>query len=169
MCIRDSPRGEIQRKPVQVAPRTVRPRAAPVEPIEVQPRLKPQRVEKRAAAVRLPDRLTVAGGSNVGEPSLRLATEILSWRGGAAEAKEPQREILRLEFRMLSALHEQVTTQMATAEKLRNMETTLIELQQRTTDFAPVSYTHLDVYKRQIFPGGNLPPMFISQARKLCR
>ena len=130
------PEREIQRAPVQITPRTVRPPRAPVEPIEMQPRLKPQRVEKRAAAVRLPDRLTVAGGSNVGEPSLRLATEILSWRGGAAEAKEPQREILRLEFRMLSALHEQVTTQMATAEKLRNMETTLIELQQRTTDFA---------------------------------
>lgn len=130
------PEREIQRAPVQITPRTVRPPRAPVEPIEMQPRLKPQRVEKRAAAVRLPDRLTVADGINVGEPSLRLATEILSWRGGAAEAKEPQREILRLEFRMLSALHEQVTTQMATAEKLRNMETTLIELQQRTTDFA---------------------------------
>ena len=130
------PEREIQRAPVNITQRTVRPRLAHVELIDVQPRLKPQRVEKRAAAVRLPDRLTVADGSNVGEPSLRLATEILSWRGDAAEAKEPQREILRLEFRMLSALHEQVTTQMATAEKLRNMETTLIELQQRTTDFA---------------------------------
>jgi len=122
---------EMQRAPVQVAPRVVRPRPTPVEPIDVLPRLKPQGFEKRAASVRLPDRLPVAG-----EPSLRLANELLSWRGGAAEAKEPQREILRLEFRMLSALHEQVTTQMATAEKLRNMESTLVELQQRTTDFA---------------------------------
>ena len=53
-------------------------------------------------------------------------------------AAEPRRlrEILRLEFRMLAALHEQVTTQMATAEKLRNMEGTLGELQQRTSEFA---------------------------------
>jgi len=37
---------------------------------------------------------------------------------------------------MLTALHEQVTTQMVTAEKLRNVEGMLNELQQRTSEFA---------------------------------
>ena len=166
---------EVQRAPVQVAPRTVRPRPAPVEPIDVQPRLKPQPVEKRAAAVRLPDRLPLAGGIDVGEPSLRLATELLSWRGGAAEAKEPQREILRLEFRMLSALHEQVTTQMATAEKLRNMESTLIELQQRTTDFAQrvektgsaSSATPTDIPSQKTELAANQPPLSAQPATSI--
>jgi hypothetical protein len=60
----------------------------------------------------------------------------LSSLGLLSETKEAQRDILRLEYRMLAALHEQVTTQMATAEKLRNMEATLSELQQRTSEFA---------------------------------
>jgi hypothetical protein len=37
---------------------------------------------------------------------------------------------------MLMAMHEQATSQMATAEKLRNMEGTLGELQQRAAEFA---------------------------------
>lgn len=102
--------------------------------VEVPRRLKPRRSEGRPVPVRMPDRLMLSGVVEGGEPSLRLATELLSWRG--VEAKEVQREILRLEYRMLAALNEQVTTQMATAEKLRNMESTLSELQQRTTDFA---------------------------------
>ena len=123
--------------PVPVAPRPIRVRPVPPpDRLETPAPLTRQRVERRPVTNRLPDRLLVSGGIDVGEPSLRLATDLLSWRAGQSEAKEAQREILRLEFRMLAALHEQVTTQMATAEKLRNMEATLGELQQRTTEFA---------------------------------
>lgn len=76
----------------------------------------------------LPDRLQLSGGGELGEPSLRLATD-LSFMAG--EMNEAQREILRLEFRMLLALQEQATTQLATAQKLRDLEGTLSELQQR--------------------------------------
>ncbi|MDE2441209.1 MAG: hypothetical protein KGP14_09300, partial [Betaproteobacteria bacterium] len=68
----------------------------------------------------------------VGEPSLRLATELRS----ASVAKEAQRDILRLEYRMLMALYEQASSQMATAEKLRDMEGSLVELQAHAAEFA---------------------------------
>lgn len=127
----------VEEAPLSVA-RPVRrmPLAKPESTSEAPPTLKPQRVEKRLATVGLPDRLMLSAKVDVGEPSLRLATELFPGNAGRAEVQEAQREILRLEFRMLAALHEQVTTQMATAEKLRNMEGTLSELQQRTSEFA---------------------------------
>lgn len=90
-------------------------------------------VPQRALSVVLPDRLLLSDGGEVGEPSLRLATE-LGTPGG--EAKEIQRDMLRLEFRMLMAMQEQATTQLETAEKLRKMEETLGELKQKAGDFA---------------------------------
>jgi len=76
----------------------------------------------------------LSSGEDVGEPSLRLATELPGQ--AQAAATDAQRDVLRLEFRMLLAMNEQATTQLATAEKLRNMEGTLGELQQRATDFS---------------------------------
>lgn len=99
------------------------------------PILAPAPKIKRAASPRLSDRVLLSVGIDVGEPALRLAPEI-SLPTDQFEMKEAQRDILRLEYRMLEALHEQVTTQMATAEKLRNMEATLGELQQKTSEFA---------------------------------
>lgn len=121
-----------------VAPRVrpFRPLANPAEAVEAPPRLTVRRAERRPVASGLPDRLMLSSGIDVGEPSLRLATELFSGRAGGVEAKDAQREILRLEFRMLMALNEQATSQMATAEKLRNMESTLGELQQRAAEFA---------------------------------
>lgn len=116
---------------VQRPPRV---RPAQTDVVEPPPRLMPRKAERRPAPNRSPDRLMLSGGGEVGEPSLRLATELMSWRDG--EAREAKRDILRLEYRMLMALNEQATTQMATAEKLRNMEDTLGELQQRAADFA---------------------------------
>jgi len=117
-------------------PRLVRRQRVPNEPFDSAPsRSTVKNTVKRAKSVPLPDRLMLSGGVEDGEPSLRLATELFSWGGTKAEAKEAQREILRLEYRMLLTLHEQVTTQMATAEKLRKMEDTLGELQQRTAEF----------------------------------
>jgi len=110
------------------------PRRQTADAREVPQRLMPRRVVRRDRVPGAGDRLLLSGGGEPGEPALRLATELLSWRG--REAKEAQREILRLEFRMLMALNEQAHTQMATAEKLRNMEETLGELQQRAEDFA---------------------------------
>lgn len=95
-------------------------------------RLPSQRPEKRLTSADFPDRLVISDH----EPSLRLATELLVVSDSMAEAKEAQREVLRLEYRMLSALHEQMTTQVATAEKLRSMEGMLRELQQQTSEFA---------------------------------
>lgn len=71
----------------------------------------------------------------VGEPVLRLSTDLVL-ADAALTTLDAQREILRLEYRMLLALHEQVATQMATAEKLRSMESALGELQQHTAAFA---------------------------------
>lgn len=87
----------------------------------------------------LPDRLMLSAGIDVGEPSLRLATGLfggMKQEAGAGSSVEAQREVLRLEYRMLMALHEQASTQMATAEKLRNMEGTLAELERRTLEVA---------------------------------
>ncbi|MBU2450544.1 MAG: hypothetical protein KJ960_14745 [Gammaproteobacteria bacterium] len=92
-----------------------------------------KRAERRPALRGLPDRLMLSDEGFGPEPSLRLATELFT---GATEAKEAQRDILRLEYRMLMAMHEQATSQMAIAEKLRNMEGTLSEVQQRAAEFA---------------------------------
>lgn len=117
-----------------IVSREARPRRPSVDQHDVPQRLVPRRAERRERSSGTGDRLLLSGGSEPAEPSLRLATELLSWRGRGA--KEAQREILRLEFRMLMALNEQANTQMATAEKLRNMEETLGELQRRAEDFA---------------------------------
>ena len=117
--------------PVERRPARVRTPPAVVE--EAPARLAPRRAASRAKQQGIPDRLLLSGGELVvGEPSLRLATELL----GDATAKEAQRDILRLEYRMLIALHEQAVSQMAAAEKLRNMEGALTELQARAADFA---------------------------------
>lgn len=69
----------------------------------------------------------VLSSADVGELPLRISSALQS----AEEASETQREMLRLEFRMLQALHEQASGQLAMAEKLRAMESALGELQGR--------------------------------------
>lgn len=118
--------------PVRKAPRVRAPAPASVE---TPTQLAPRKVAKPAAGRAMPDRLLLSDGGDVGEPSLRIAGELLSWKG-ESPAREAQREVLRLEFRMLMAMQEQATSQLATAEKLRNMEATLGELQQRAGEFA---------------------------------
>jgi hypothetical protein len=118
------------RQPVQ---RPVRVRAVAPVSEDVAPKRLSRRVERRPVVQGLPDRLVLSDGDFSAEPSLRLATELFA---GGAEVKEMQREMLRLEFRMLMALNEQAGSQMATAEKLRNMEGILGELQQHAAEFA---------------------------------
>lgn len=119
------PLAPVVRRPVKV--RSVVPAA-----VDTPPRLAPSKAGRTQRAVPRMDRLMVSDG-DVGDPSLRLATEFMV-SGGAV--KEEQREILRLEFRMLMAMHQQATTQLATAEKLRNMESILGELQQHAAGIA---------------------------------
>lgn len=121
-----APEGPVERRPVQTRTPQVVAKEAPA-------RLSSRKAASRPGEGGIPDRLLLSGGElTVGEPSLRLATELL----GEATAKEAQRDILRLEYRMLMALHEQAFSQMAAAEKLRNMEGALTELQARAADFA---------------------------------
>ncbi|HMT81779.1 MAG TPA: hypothetical protein PKD66_15525 [Azonexus sp.] len=123
-AVESRPLAKVVRKPVRV--RSVAPTS-----IEAPARLAPRRANKPSRDVVLPDRLMLSDGG-VGDPSLRLATVLMA----APEAQEEQREILRIEYRMLMAMHQQATSQMATAEKLRNMESTLGELQQHAAGFA---------------------------------
>lgn len=100
---------------------------------EAPQRLAPRPVDRRVQSGAMPDRLLLSSGEDVGDPSLRLTTDLPAVREVTTDA---QRDILRLEFRMLLAMNEQATTQLAAAEKLRNMEGSLGELQQRATDFS---------------------------------
>ena len=117
---------------VRKAPRV---RAPALVPTEAPKLLAPRKTAGFPAGRPMPDRLLLSDGGDVGEPSLRIAGELLSWRGDSP-AYEALREVLRLEFRMLMAVQEQATSQLATAEKLRNMELALGELQQRAGEFA---------------------------------
>ena len=114
------------------------PLAAPPRPRRARPdpdlpapeRLVPVKPARRATPPGR-DRLVLSGVGDGGEPSLRLATDLFAWKDNDSAAREAQREILRLEFRTLTALNEQATSQLAAAEKLRNLESTLGELQER--------------------------------------
>ena len=132
--------------PVASPPRrAVRPRPAAGTDDPAPPRLTARRAEPPRHASAPRDRLMLSAGGEAGDLPLQLATELSSLAGGLT-ANETQREIMRLEFRMLMVLNEQALTQMATAEKLRNMEGTLGELRQLAGNFgarvekeAPVS------------------------------
>lgn len=118
----------LERRPPRLRP----PAPAVLEEGQVKP--VPRKAGRRTPVAAMQDRLLLSGdeGVSAGEPSLRLATELRS----SAVLKEVQRDVLRLEFRMLMALHDQAASQMATAEKLRNMEGTLGELQAKAAQFA---------------------------------
>ena len=92
------------------------------------------RTERHVAASAMSDRLMLSGSGDAGDPSLRLSTEMRPVVGSGVPIGEAQREILRLEFRTLLALNEQATTQLAAAEKLRNLEASLSELQKRSSE-----------------------------------
>lgn len=98
-----------------------------------QPRMAPKKTALPRPAVATPDRLMLSGGSAGEDISLRLATEFAV---PGEQLKEVQRDMLRLEFRMLMAINEQATTQLAATEKLRKMEGTLAELRLQAGAFA---------------------------------
>lgn len=134
------PKGTVSAEAPQVAeprPASGRPRAVqaalppPAVSSEALVRPLPGKTEKPASPSSLPGRPPLSDKLEGAEPSLRPATEL----SRIGDAQEAQRELLRFEFRMLQAFSEQTTTQLATAEKLRNMEAALGELQQRATEF----------------------------------
>ena len=92
------------------------------------------RAERHTAAGAMSDRLMLSGSGDAGDPSLRLSTEMRPTVGSGAPIGEAQREILRLEFRTLLALNEQAITQLAAAEKLRNLQASLSEMQKRSSE-----------------------------------
>lgn len=108
-----------------------RPPSLPV--VAPPPRMAPKKMALPRPAAVLPDRLMLSGGGGNEDLSLRLATEFVV---RDEQLKEVQRDILRLEFRMLMAMNEQAATQLAAAEKLRSMESTLAELRQQAAAFA---------------------------------
>lgn len=117
-----------------VPPRKVA-RAAPAETAgRSSPRLAARGESRRPPASPV-DRLLLSGGGDAGEPGLRLATELAPGQEEGAGI-EAQRDVLRLEYRLLAAMQEQASSQLAAADKLRNMESILGELQARTGSLA---------------------------------
>ena len=113
------------------------PRPLPARPARVREPAPERRIPARklSPAKRTPfkDRLVLVGDDGAFEPSLRMATELgVSFE--ETPAREAQRELLRLEFRTLTALYEQATSQLAAAEKLRTLENSLGELQSRANN-----------------------------------
>ncbi|HRE16029.1 MAG TPA: hypothetical protein PLW86_03045 [Rhodocyclaceae bacterium] len=98
----------------------------------------PKRAPKvRAGETSRKDRLVLFADGATGEPSLALSTSLDTWRDGEETAERAaQRESLRVEYRMLQALHQQALSLLETAEKLRQLEQTLNELQQRTDELS---------------------------------
>lgn len=122
------------RRSADLPPATVRPVSPRVRP-DVEravSRRSTSGVENGAQKAVRSEREFAVVSVDVGEPALRLSTGLRT----VVDVQEAQRDILRLEYRMLMAMNEQATTQLATAEKLRGMEATLGELQQRATDLA---------------------------------
>ncbi len=91
-----------------------------------------QSVRKPASAGEVSDRLFLSSGADSEAPrpgfdrplrlSTRLSTHLLS------KASESQRSVLRIEYKLLSALHTQAEQQLAVAEQVRRLERTLNEL-----------------------------------------
>ena len=98
--------------------------AAPVQPVTPSPVL--------MGDSSMSDRLLLSSGDGQTEASLRLSTALALGSAADQVAAEMQREILRLEFRILMALHEQAGGQLSAAERLRQAESALGELQEKT-------------------------------------
>lgn len=131
--------------PLRPAPAPERPAVPRPRPVDAEgwkarevapsPRKATPGVAKRPPATggRLVDRLVLSAG--VGEPGpepgLRLATELAAGAGEANPALTLQRDLLRLQFRMLLALGDQPVPAVEPVDKLREMEATLQDLQRR--------------------------------------
>ena len=97
------------------------------KPAESKPPEKPV-VPKMAG--RMSDRLVISGEETLSaenpDLSLRQSTELSTQLSG--KVSESTRDMMRLEYRLLSALHDQAVQQLAIAEQVRNLEISLEEM-----------------------------------------
>lgn len=115
----------------------------------------PVRREKSAAlkpAGRMANRLVISGdadeASSGSEASLRLSTE-LSTRF-SSKVSENSRTLLRLEYKLLSALYVQAEQQLAMAEQVRNLEASFEEMRLATESTAHQTETAMAATAKSI-------------------
>ncbi len=116
---------------------------------------KPMKPVPASAPIVTADRLQLSM-VDVGDPSLSLSSGLNQAPSDDASS-EARRELLRLEFRMLQALYEQATSQLAAAEKLRNMESGLTQLQSTTVGLAERAQTAVPAGTQSPAPGSVAP------------
>lgn len=113
---------------------------APPEPAKPKPERRSKLPQtKNSDAGRLSDRLSISGSilDEEAKPdglTLRLATELSDLSAG--KATESQRSILRLEYKVLMAIHTQASAQLSLAEQVRTLESSLAELRSVTESIA---------------------------------
>lgn len=119
-------------------PAPLAPDASPA-PVAAKPAAPKAPVARPPSPVRATDRLMLSDTLDVppagsDELPLRMATEL----SGATthSASESQRAVLRMEYRLLASLNEQASQQLAVAEQIRNLETSLARLQGAAEDAA---------------------------------
>ncbi len=121
-----------QRSPVGSVAEAIAPRPAPranASTATPESKLVREPVSPRKHPPAKGDRLVLMPAPGpVGEPVLLLSTE-LSAGGNEAGERESQRQLLRLEYRLLQALHEQGHAQLDAAAKLRQLDAAASELQ----------------------------------------
>lgn len=98
------------------------------------PRDAPEEARGVPPAFEAGDRLRLTA-VDVGDPALSMSASLRELDADS-QALEARRQMLRLEFRMLVALHEQAVNQLEAAEKLRMMESSLAELQAKSAEIA---------------------------------
>lgn len=119
----------VQEKPSASVRRAAKPAASAPSRQLARGELAPSLVASPKEAARpAGDQLLVSAADVGGDLPLRVSPLL---REQSAPPSDTQREMLRLEFRMLQALHEQAGGQLEMAEKLRAMEGALAELQGR--------------------------------------
>lgn len=76
------------------------------------------------------DKLMLSEGNPESEPGLRLSHDLASWQA-LGPAKDRQRQLLRIEYRLLQSVYEQTMSQLDTTEKIRKMESSIDRLEQQ--------------------------------------
>ena len=121
------------RRPIRSTSKSKANQSESLEP--VQPDSKRKSHSRRSDKVStggMTDRLSISGrgsgeGATLDDLTLRLATELS--HDSTASVSENQRSIFRLEYKLLTALHDQVSQQLNLAEQVRKLESSFAKLQ----------------------------------------
>lgn len=110
-------------------------RQTAVEPTALPTRERHPPASTPPATGRLSDRLSISRGATGDDAKpddlpLRLATELSLH--ALSRTSESQRAILRLEYKLLAAIYDQASQQLSVAEQVRQLETSVAELQVAT-------------------------------------